>query len=345
MKVSNFPAKKFAKLALYFILFYSGLLGLLVMIWQKMKKRNTAVILFYHRFKEDNEDCLPEKLWIRTFESQMYYIKKWYNVTSLNNLVESIKNKKDFEKPTIVVTIDDGFKDNYDLAFPILKKLNLPCTIFLTSGLIGTGEAPWVDEIGYAFQYSRGTSFAFPGLFGDELVKISNQKEKTEAWQRIYEKMLYLENDLRLSLLKDLLRMLEGDRGHERIRDRVMLTWHEVTQMKENDIYFGAHTLSHPTLSKMDSKQAMFEISESKRQIEEQLGVQVRHFAIPNGRNEDFTDDLREFCKNCGFVSIVTTSFGVVKKESDLYNLPRISISSSLFFFASELAKHFMTVK
>lgn len=338
MRINYAWFKKIIKLSVYFLLFYSGILHLFLVIYGRIKKRHLAVILFYHRFKKDNDDTFPDKLYVKYFKRQMLHLKRWYNVITLDKLVENTKNREDFSYPSVVVTIDDGFKDNYDLAYPILKNLDLPATIFLTSGFINTQKAPWVDEIGMALANTRLSELYVPQLCGDQAVAISSTKQKAETLHRIYEKLLYLEHNTKVDLIDTLLNIL-SDKGDLGAHERIMLNWEEIKQMSQNNISFGAHTLTHPTLSKMGSEDAMFEIIESKRIIENEIGACVQHFAIPNGQNEDFTEVLREFCKNGLFESIATTNFGEVTKFSDPYKLPRVCPSEPLYYFAVELAR------
>ena len=341
MRINYAWFKKIIKLSVYFLLFYSGILHLVLAAYRRIKKRHLGVILFYHRFKEKNEATAPYKLHIKSFERQMLHLKRWYNVITLDKLVENIKNGGNLSHLSVVITIDDGFKDNYDLAYPILKGLNLPATIFLTSGFINTQKAPWVDEIGIALAKTQLDNLYVPQLFGDQVVAISSNEQKAETLHRIYKKLLYLEHNTKVDLVDTLLSIL-NKKGDLRAHERIMLNWKEIKKMSQNNISFGSHTLTHPTLSKMGPEDAMFEIIESKRIIEKELGACVRHFAIPNGQNEDFTEALREFCKNGLFDSIATTNFGEVTKFSDPYKLPRVCPSEPLYCFAVDLARLFI---
>jgi peptidoglycan/xylan/chitin deacetylase (PgdA/CDA1 family) len=328
---------------LYFILFYSGLLAVLLRIHMKRTKRHPAIILFYHRFKEGRRESLPPRMEIGSFEKQMRYVRKWYRIISLDELVDTLEEEGEFRFPSLVITIDDGFRDNYDLAFPVLRRSGVPSTVYLTSALIGTGEAPWIDEIGYALWSSRRNEFRLAGLFGDRVICISSERQKHEAWHAIYENMLYLPHEKKVELVEEVideLRMGEVNSGTD--KGRVMLDWAEAKKMSENGVSLGAHTLSHPTLSMMSFDNARFEIEESKRIIEDKCGCAVEHFAIPNGRDEDFSEELREWCKKGQFRSVVTTNFGAVKEGSDPYALPRVSLNSPLFMFAVELARLFI---
>jgi len=339
MKFGASEIKRKIKFSLYFLLFYSGVFHLFFTLYVKMKKRSyPVVILFYHRFKEGNEATVLAKLWIKSFEHQMLYLKKWYNVISLDTLIERIKNKEDFSCPTVVITIDDGFRDNYDLAYPILKDLDLPATIYLTSGYIDTLEAPWVDVIGTALNETKRDMLSCPELFGDQDIAISTHARKAELLHGIYKKLLYLEHDHKVGLVNQVLRSLRQGSNPE-TRERAMLNWEEIREMSQHGISFGAHTVTHPTLSRMDIEEAKAEIIESKQIIEKELGRKAHHFAIPNGQNEDFTESLRDFCRQGLFESVVSTNYGCVTTSSDPYNLPRVCFDGPLYYFVLELAR------
>jgi len=331
--------KKYIKRVLYVFLYFTGILHICIIVRRKMSSKYPAIILFYHRFTRDHTEDLPPKVNSKTLEKQLKHLKRWYHVISLDELVDLLKTGKDFSRPYAVITIDDGFKDNYDFAYPILKQLDIPASIYLTTGFIGTNRAPWIDEIAYALNISPKKSLSFKELFDNKTFNISSHLEKFEFWNTIYERMIYLENNTKNDLVTKLLHKLNVG---EKNRTRSMLDWNEVSEMSKNHISFYAHTHNHPTLSRMDSSEAMFEISESRRIIEEKIGTKVFHFAIPNGKDDDFTEELREFCKSEGFESVVTTNFGVVTIQSDPYSLPRVYPSEPIYVFAAEIARLFI---
>lgn len=119
-----------------------------------------------------------------------------------------------------------------------------------------------------------------------------------------------------------------------------MLNWNEVIEMSRNGVSFGAHTVNHPILSKMELSEAKREIFESKMEIEARIGGKVKYFAIPNGKIEDFSDELKEYCKEIGISTVVSTEPGVVSKQSDPYFLRRVSPPSPIYIFACELARY-----
>ncbi len=117
-----------------FVIAFSGLY-----LW--LSGHYVVPILMYHIV---DYAPAPEPNWVtpENFDFQMHYLKEHhFNVISLSEYVDHVKNKKDFSRKTIVITFDDGCEDNYSKAFPILKKYHFPATIFLVSS--------WVDREGF----------------------------------------------------------------------------------------------------------------------------------------------------------------------------------------------------
>jgi hypothetical protein len=144
--------KTFLKTLLAGFLFYSGLLHLYLFLRDNLFGSEKVRILLYHRVldlqREKNLYSLPGIIVsVKMFDEHVKYLFKNYNVISLENLVDSLKNNLPFPKKGVVITFDDGWRDNYSFAFPILKKYNLPATIFLTSGYIGTNKTFWPEQV------------------------------------------------------------------------------------------------------------------------------------------------------------------------------------------------------
>lgn len=108
---------------------------------------NYANIIFYHRVNNYDSNALTTPTAV--FEEMMHAVSRNYNVVSLKALIEKIKNKKPIEPKTVVITFDDGYRDNLLCAAPILQKYNIPATFFITSGYINTNRVlPWDEQNG-----------------------------------------------------------------------------------------------------------------------------------------------------------------------------------------------------
>jgi peptidoglycan/xylan/chitin deacetylase (PgdA/CDA1 family) len=333
--------KRFTKHVLYFIAFYSGLVHVIIRVLKFKKDNHSAVILFYHRFSKAGVAGyqLPH-LDIQEFRKQMQHIKRWYQVITMDELANVLDGQNRFKWPCVVITIDDGYLNNFTLAYPILREFKLPATIYLTTGFVGTSKAPWVDELSGLLFGTEARGVSFPELLGEERIDISSVQGKKEAGAKLFKAMLKLDPNRRRLALRELSKIMAIGEISTEIDQRRMLDWDEVTEMKKNGIAFGAHTVSHPTLSRMELSEAMREIYESKIEVERKIGDRVRHFAIPNGKKEDFNTGLGEYCKEIGLSTVVSTEPGVVLTCSDRYFLRRISPSPPIHVFACELTRY-----
>ncbi len=334
-------SKKVIKHTVYFILYYSGLLAFALFLIKHLRRNHRTLILFYHRFGQGSEQgrILPS-LNIDEFNKQLIYLRRWYSFISMDEVAKTLGKGESFERPSIAITIDDGYRDNYTLAFPILHKLNIPATIYLTSGLIGTEGNLWVDDIEFALTNARVDSFCFPDVAGEERIEITTLEGKKIAEKHIFSELLKKNNFERKKLMGMIFDVLGVETGHSNGRARVMLDWGEISEMAANGISFGAHTLTHPFLPAMALDEAKHEIAGSRELIERRIKRPVKHFAIPNGRRDDFTEELRSFCDEIGFDTVVTTESGIVDSSADRFVLKRALPPGPLYYFACEVARY-----
>jgi peptidoglycan/xylan/chitin deacetylase (PgdA/CDA1 family) len=333
--------KKYLKHLLYFAIYYSGLLHIIVGAFKRIKSEYAGIILFYHRFSKTPEKQILPYHDINEFEKQILYLRKYYKIVDMNEVAHVLNNNSKFTRPCIVITIDDGYLDNYTLAYPILKKYDISATIYVTSGLVGTNSGLWLDDIAYALEHAKVRKLYLRELFGDEVLDISTNQEKKNAMHKLYCSLLNKNNSGRQDLIQKLFELLKVEKSILN-RERLMLNWDEITEMSMNGITLGAHTLSHPSLPALSPESARQEIKYSREIIENKLVKPVVHFAIPNGRKDDFTDDLREFCRAESFHTVVTTEMGLVGLSSDRFALPRLLPPSPLYYFACEIARYFI---
>lgn len=323
------------------IMYYSGVLDLMIYGMSKIRNNHHAGILFYHRFSKHPVDgCELPHLDIEEFRKQMRHVRKWYNVITMNELVDGLAKGGGFSSPSIVITIDDGYLNIYREAYPVLKKLNIPAMIYLSTGFIGTEDSTWVDDLMDMIKISKKKTIKIPELLSDEPLDISTSGRKMQVFETIFNRMLSLKHEKKLALMKKLRDILCVEESLRDVAGRRMLNWNEVIEMNQNNIYFGAHTISHPTLSQMELEQARREIYKSKEEIENRLGCNVSHFAIPNGKKEDFSEELKGYCKEIGLKTVASTEPGVVSAQSDPYFLRRINPPPPIHVFACKLARN-----
>lgn len=292
--------------------------GALTFPFVKKRKSKNLQILIYHRVNDNNDPFFPATP-IELFQRQMEYLLRNFYILSLDDAVDMLRQKS-LPDNALVITFDDGYKDVYVHAFPILKTLSIPATLFLTTGSIGSGKALWHDRVFSAF---RNTAEKDLKAYPDETrhYRLHTLEYKLAAQTEILRYLRSLDNSKRELYIRRLTDMLKVDDTRE-LPD-LMLDWQEVKKMSRHGITIGSHTITHPILSRIDLIEAQSEICESKKEIESKLGCPITTFAYPNGKSSDYNNDVISILKETGYSCAVTTLFGTNDETQDLYQLRR----------------------
>lgn len=333
--------KNIIKLIFCKIVYRLGLLDLYIKYIFLHRDKFPAVIITYHRFVTDSSDtlecCSTVTHLIDVFEHEIRYLRRHYKIVSLDELVNTLASGEKFNQPTIAITIDDGFKDNYQLLFPLLKKYNIPVTIFITTAPIGTEKRLWVNWLEEIILNTSKTSFSAGWFYSGKTFSLNDIAQKREFYQLLLGKLKDIETWKRDQYLEYIEKVL----GRPNVKKPIMLNWDEIREMQRAGVAFGAHTVNHPILTNLPLDEAKEEIINSKKKIERELGVTVNHFAYPNGRPQDFNDELREFCKQIGFKSISSCDYGNNSRREDIWSLKRIGAEVPIELFAVNILRAF----
>jgi peptidoglycan/xylan/chitin deacetylase (PgdA/CDA1 family) len=293
----------------------------------ELLRRNTAKpsarIVGYHRvgstyeFPSDVPLVPPED-----FEKQIVYLSRMYRVISLSELGRALSRGTSLPAKTAVITFDDGYKDNYVLAYPVLKRHGVPATIFLATGHIDNGTPFWWDRVSYAMHHSNREDLDL-APFG-----ACHFQSTTERWlaaRAIREGLKDLPDSRKNSVIEELVGKLGVDMPHSLARD-LFLSWDEIREMSQNGIDFGAHTVGHPTLVGMPLEQAAQEIAGSRTRIQQEIGRPAETFAYPDGRFSNITDGIKTILKENRFVcAVYGTPDALVHAGTDPYEMGRLS--------------------
>jgi len=229
-------------------------------------------------------------------------------------------------RPFAALTFDDGYRDNLEFAWPILKRHRAPWTLFITTDFAdGRGQLWWVElELAIA----RLERVEIPSRGGMLEVSSRTTAEKQAAFDAIYRDLRAGPEDRLRAVIADLARQAGVDTA--RIAPELCLGWAEIEALaREPEVSIGSHTLSHPILAKCDAAKARREIAESKVVLQRRLGRPVRHLAYPFG--DPTAVGLREirFAQEAGYATATISSPGHVFPEhaEHLCALPRVSVN------------------
>jgi peptidoglycan/xylan/chitin deacetylase (PgdA/CDA1 family) len=287
--------------------------------------KSQVVLVMYHRVSpEKNERFLEVSP--QDFESQIEYFAQNYEILSLDEIVQCLLRRESLPRKAIAITFDDGYKDNYVYAYPILRKNSVPATIFLTTGHISTGKPIWWDIVKYVVQHARTEVLQMDEL-GEYSLKSGLERSRTLSI--IIEKLDSLPEQEK-SLFVGQLVETSGVHIPIDLGNQLMLSWDDVREMSRNEVDFGSHSVTHPRLTSISLNQAMWEIRCSKKDIEERLGETVEFFAYPYG---DLNCEIVDLVKKTGFVAAVTTDPAWVTPRSNVYQLGRFGVFEDFNMF------------
>lgn len=299
---------------------------------KKFKNRcGEVVVLMYHGVVEVEPDlpdwCLLTK---DVFEGQIKYLKDNFNVISLKDAVNGLRNDS-IKGPTAVITFDDGYQNNYDTAFPILKKYQVPATIYVTSKFIDTGETIWTGMLQDAFSRTKLKTLSWQGskldLSTRVLKKVSVERVKSALKQ---EPLSVIEAETRNLLDK----LCEGENLKiAQTSPYRMLSSSMIEEMAKSElIEFGAHTHNHPILSKLTKLEQQEEIEKSIELISNASNTKCGTFAYPNGRVVDYTKETVSILEGADMYVSLSTTLGVCRKDTPLMEYRRFGVGDDTDF-------------
>lgn len=303
------PLRSIAKEIIYNSAYLSGLTHI-----ARQQQKSRLIILTYHSFTENKLFRLLHSIPISHFERQLAFLMANYMIVSLSEGIHRLQSMNSNPMAMAAISIDDGFIDNYTLMFNILKKYQIPATIFIATDFIETGRPPWPTQIIEILEQTESQITEYPVR-----LSLDSLHNKAKAVQILMDLWKHLPGEERFSFIIEL-------RKHLRVQDSSLskpLTWAQIAEMAEHNIEFGSHTVYHSILPALSEAVAMNELSASKAVMEERLGKPCTLFAYPNG---DWDEQSRELAGNAGYSAAVTQQCGMNGKDSDVHALKRIGI-------------------
>ncbi len=296
---------------------------------RKSGRRPALTILNYHRVMDPEQVAGLDSRMISAspsgFEWQMAYLQQHFDLLTPEEIALRLTHGHDLPSNAALVTFDDGYRDNFDVAYPILQHRGIPAIIFLISGLIGTKGRMWWDEVAALVSSTKSECLVLPGV-GE--LRFGNALERIQSRERLRHLLKSQPEDRRQETMEVLHQKLSGQEVTEP-EERLFLTWDEVREMRWGGIVFGAHTHTHPILTHMSEDRAAWEVGVSRQIVERELGQQVPWFAYPNGRRGDFNNQTRKLLQRQGIELALTLIHGTNPlKHLDHLALRRMYIGS-----------------
>jgi len=289
-------------------------------------------VLAYHRvlnIPDDQEFLFDHELVsasVDDFRWQMEHVRRHYTPISFKTLLDHLDDRRALPRQPILITFDDGFDDNYYHAFPILKSLGIPATIFISTSYIGQPRTFWFDWLCYLCNKAAiaGKSVSLAG----NVYSLSNDWGKRQ--KEIADIFAFVKR-LPDNVLRPGLTMLEKELGIEYPESGFTqshpLSWEQVREMAAHGIEFGSHTVTHPILANIDNAQLREELTVSRIKIEQEINCPVDILAYPVGYDFAFNNNVIETAREAGYRIGASYISGVNNlNEMDMYRIRRLHV-------------------
>ncbi len=308
-------------------------------IFQKLLCENQLTIVMYHGIVKSPlkiyDWCFIEE---NSFRIQIEYLKEHFEILSLPEAVERMRNGG-IKGPAAAITFDDGYQNNFDVAFPILYKEKVPATVFLTTGLIDTNDTVWYCRLNLALSQTSKPHIDWNGFRFD----LSTAGLRAKASATIQESLKQLEHSQLVDNVRKIVLQLDGDpdRAIEIGSPFRMLDNNVIAEMAGSGlIEFGAHTHRHTILSLLSKEERFNEIRQSTNAIYELTGRPCKCFAYPNGKVEDYNIETIRDLETCGIQMALTTIPGPNDGMTPEMELRRYGIGANLPMARFQLMVH-----
>ncbi len=276
-------------------------------------------ILIFHRIHAVKDPLDPSESTAAEFSRICGWLARWMNILPLD---EAILRLREGSLPARAgaITFDDGYKDNFEVALPILQRHGLSATFFIATGF-SEGGSMWNDLIIEAVRATRAEQLDLSSISSKTqfVIELKSVQQRQKAIESVIPRVKYFEADEREGFVDDFVRRLGVAR-----RNDLMMTPQQLRILSASGMLIGGHSVSHPILRKLSREKVRRELAECKMTLEGWLDHSVTLFAYPNGKQGiDFDVDIASQVAQAGFAAAVTTEPGVARSATNAFHLPR----------------------
>jgi peptidoglycan/xylan/chitin deacetylase (PgdA/CDA1 family) len=267
------------------------------------------------------------------FENHLKFFKKNFDIISEQDLLSMSLNGK-IHKKCVLLTFDDGYIDNYQYAFPLLKSYNIPAIFFIATEAIERRRMGWWDIASYLIKKSTEKEI----IIGQQKFQISHNDQRQEAI--FYSKKLFTTTPFPqyknlIKKISDSCRVAFPQRTEQ---DKQLMTWEQLNELSRNNIAIGSHTHSHRVLSTLDENEQFNELKKSKQILEQRINTMIQSLSYPVGGYPHFTDHTKSIAQKAGYKICFSHNTGINRRTFDTFNIKRFSPSKNFNILKGQLS-------
>ena len=285
-------------------------------------ERAKLLTFFFHRVLEKPDPMIPGEMHAAQFDQALRWIGDQFRVLRPLEACERLAAGT-LPARAAIISFDDGYRDNHDVALPLLKRHRMPAAFFVATGYLGDG-VQFNDRLTEAVRAHQGDTFDAARL-GLGQLPTGDLQARLQTLHRLREGIKYLplgERSLALERIEAACGVDASRRTRE--RERIMMTPEEVKALAAEGMEIGGHTVMHPILKSVDDATAFEEISLGRAALSALLPRPPQLFAYPNGKlGTDFEPRHADMARRAGFSYAFSTQRGAADVRTDRMMLPR----------------------
>jgi len=234
---------------------------------------------------------------------QFRFLRRYANVVDLADAVSALRAGRRLPPRAVAITFDDGYRDNLDIAIPILEEYGLPATFFLVPDFLSGELTPWWERLAWAVQNTKRTTVRF----GEDDLDLTGDASGP-TYVRICEEVKRRTQEQRLATIDTLVDELAPAGAFD--ASKLMLDWDGAAAIVRRGFAIGSHSMDHCILANESIEAQYSNLSTSRQLLADTLDTNVRLLAYPNGTERDFTGHTIAASTEAGFEHAVTTIDG-----------------------------------
>lgn len=291
--------------------------------------RRKILIVTYHRFSHEERANATSA---RALGEQVAYLMKHYQVLPLRVIADHLARGAALPPAAAAITIDDGFRDAYQVAYPILRRYQAPATIFVATDFLDRKMWLWTDKLRYLTARAEARQ-GFEVAVKNQLLRLdlNGPGSRLTAATRVNAVLKTLpdaEKEIEINAVAVALGVTLPALPPAEYEP---LTWDEARELDAGGVAVESHTVTHPILTNVGEEQLHYELRQSRHRLRETLGKDSDVFCYPNG---GYNAQVRDAVRSAGYEAAVSTAHGLNDEGSDLFALRRVHTESDLAHFA-----------
>ena len=278
-----------------------------------------------HKRKKGAANFALKHIEKKTFIKQIKYLKKNANIISMDEVCYNISNKIKFKKNSVCITFDDGFENNFKIAYPILKKYKIPTLFYLCPEIISKKYFFWVDIIEICL---LNTKEKFITIKKNDKYFLNNIKNKKKAVTKIKKYCKSIDDSKKNKVIMSI--VVQSKVNYKKYINQDIYkpaSWSQIKKVLNSNLFqIGGHSLQHSLLTKKSKTQMTKDIKETIKIIKKKTNIRVKYFSYPEGK---FNESIINVMKNNKIVSSPIATSGTNSVNTNLFKLKRYMVGFS----------------